>query len=188
MVAEVAVDAHGEGAAVFVAQPAADGGDVDAGFDAGGGKEMPKVVVGDAVDAQLLAPAIHGLLAFLDLHHGGGGRFLSPLGAQTLQEGDHGGVHGDPAHFAVLGAELRIAGHVDATFAEVAVGPADELSLAFAESAVSQELDEVGAVAAETPPAFCDGADQGRELFEAGETGLRVGSASTRARSRSAAC
>ena len=40
VVAEVAVDAHGEGAAVFVTQPTADGGDVDAGFDADGGEEM----------------------------------------------------------------------------------------------------------------------------------------------------
>ena len=35
LLAEVPIDAHGKCATVFVPKPAADGGDVDAGLDAG---------------------------------------------------------------------------------------------------------------------------------------------------------
>ena len=51
LVPQVAVDFHRQGSAVFVAQPAADRRDVDAGFDATGGEEVAKVMVGDATDA-----------------------------------------------------------------------------------------------------------------------------------------
>lgn len=39
-VAEVAVGFHGEGAAVFVAEPTGDGRDVNVAFDATGGEEV----------------------------------------------------------------------------------------------------------------------------------------------------
>ncbi|HSI83682.1 MAG TPA: hypothetical protein VK970_07845 [Candidatus Methylacidiphilales bacterium] len=37
---------HREGSAIFVAEPAGDGGYVNAGFDADGGEEVAEVVVG----------------------------------------------------------------------------------------------------------------------------------------------
>lgn len=40
LVPKVAVHAHSQCAAVFVAEPAGDGGDVDAAFDAGGSEEV----------------------------------------------------------------------------------------------------------------------------------------------------
>jgi len=47
LLAQVAVNPHRKGAAVLVAKPTADRGDVHAGFDAGGREEMPEVVVGE---------------------------------------------------------------------------------------------------------------------------------------------
>ncbi len=39
------VDSHSQGPAIFVSKPSADGGDVDAGFDAGRGEEVAEIVV-----------------------------------------------------------------------------------------------------------------------------------------------
>lgn len=69
MVAEVAVHSHGQGSTILVSEPAADCGNVDAGFNAGGGEEVAQVVVGDPWDFQQLEGAIHGFLALLNLHH-----------------------------------------------------------------------------------------------------------------------
>ena len=41
------IDAHRQSAAVLVAKPSADGWDINAGFDAGGGEEVAEVVVGE---------------------------------------------------------------------------------------------------------------------------------------------
>lgn len=52
----MAVSFHGERAAVFMPEPAGDGRDVDSGFDPDGGEQMPKIMVGDAQNAELARP------------------------------------------------------------------------------------------------------------------------------------
>ena len=53
----MAVGFHGERAAVFMPEPAGDGWDLDSGFDSDGGKQMPKVLVGDARNTEFACRA-----------------------------------------------------------------------------------------------------------------------------------
>jgi hypothetical protein len=50
LVAEVPVNAHGEGAAVLVSQPAGKGGDVDSTLYASRRKPVPQVMVAEVLD------------------------------------------------------------------------------------------------------------------------------------------
>lgn len=45
--AKVAVNSHRECSAILVPKPSANGGDIDACLDAGGGKEVPEIVVSE---------------------------------------------------------------------------------------------------------------------------------------------
>ena len=70
MIAEVAVGFHCQSAAVLVAEPSADGGDINARFNATSSKQVAKIVVGDALDFQFPARSGYRSLALLDSHHG----------------------------------------------------------------------------------------------------------------------
>ena len=64
--AQVTIGFHCQRPAVFVSEPTRDGRNVHAAFDAARCKQMPQVVMGDTISADLLARSIKRLLAFAD--------------------------------------------------------------------------------------------------------------------------
>ena len=62
--AEVAVGLHRESPAIFMAEPAGDGWNIDAALNADGREKVTQVVVGDSRHADFLRSPIHRLLAF----------------------------------------------------------------------------------------------------------------------------
>ena len=72
LVAQMAVNLHRQCTAVTVAQPAGDGEDAHAGFNAACCEQLAQVVMGDTGNASDLGGTVHRPLAFADTHHGGG--------------------------------------------------------------------------------------------------------------------
>src|SRR5215831_3283536 len=62
-VAQVAVNAHGQCTAIFLSEPTRDSWNIHAGFDAACCKQMPQIVVRNAIRADLLTCTIERLLA-----------------------------------------------------------------------------------------------------------------------------
>ena len=66
---QVAVRFHRQRPAVFVSEPARNGRNVHAAFDAAGREQMPQIVMGDATCSDLVARPIKRLLAFTNAEH-----------------------------------------------------------------------------------------------------------------------
>src|SRR5437773_834622 len=69
--AKVAVGLHCQRTAVLMTQPAGNGRNVHARFDAARRKQLPQVVMNDAMGADFLSCPIERLLTFADLEHFG---------------------------------------------------------------------------------------------------------------------
>jgi len=144
LVTQMTVRLHCQCAAVFVSQPAAHRWDVDTRFNAPRGKKVPKVVMGDPGQAELLAGGINGLLTFTNPHD----RCIHPLffsafRTDALQEPSHIRDHRDAPNFPILCSGGRIPLNRDLPFLEVTVVPMHACRLAFPTAAIREKLGEV---------------------------------------------
>ncbi len=60
-IAQVAIRFHTQRAAIFVAQPARHGGDIDAALDADGREQMAKIVMSDPLHSDLCGGVRHAV-------------------------------------------------------------------------------------------------------------------------------
>ena len=74
LVAEMAVNFHGQRAAVFVAEPSGDGRDVNAALNAAGGEQMAQIVMGQMSDTGFFFRRFHRQLGLRYAHHEKGGK------------------------------------------------------------------------------------------------------------------
>jgi hypothetical protein len=123
LVAEVAVDLHRERPAVLVSEALRDGGDVHSGFDAGGGEEVAKIMVGDAAQTQLVRRTVHGILRGANLENTHVEVFLGSFFAEPVQEFTKRGNHGNPAGLTVLGSCVGISENDEFALGKIAVLP-----------------------------------------------------------------
>lgn len=76
LVAQMPIGPHGQCAAVLVAKPARDGGNIHAGFNAAGGEQVAQVVMGESGNPERFASRVDRPLALVDAHYGVGQEFL----------------------------------------------------------------------------------------------------------------
>ena len=79
LVAEMAIDFHGQRATVFVAEPAGDGRDVNAALNATGGEQMAQIVMGQMSDAGLFLRRFHRQFRLRHAHHADICQFIGTL-------------------------------------------------------------------------------------------------------------
>lgn len=84
-VPEVAVGFHAQCAAIFVAEPARDGWEIDTAFDANRSEKVAEIMVSDALHADDLRRPIHAVLALVNSHDGGIEWFIGTFGTHFLQ-------------------------------------------------------------------------------------------------------
>jgi len=113
LVAEMAIDFHCQGATVLMAEPAGDGGNVNAALNAAGGEQMAQIVMGQMSDTGLSFRRFHRQLGLRYAHHASICRCIGTLLAQPFEEFAHFRDYGNAADFAVLGAFVRVAAHDD---------------------------------------------------------------------------
>src|SRR5580658_5832569 len=65
VIPQMSIDFHCEGASVLMSEPSGHSRDIDPRFDASGGEEVPKVVMGNTVYLRKIRGAVQGLLAFM---------------------------------------------------------------------------------------------------------------------------
>ena len=63
LIPKVPVRSHSERSPILVTEPSGNGRDIDATLDAPGGEQMPQIVVGNPMRADLLASLCKGFLA-----------------------------------------------------------------------------------------------------------------------------
>src|SRR5437660_3981533 len=122
-VTQMPIDLHGERAAVLVAEPPADRGNVNARFNAARGKKMAQVVMRESGDSERLAGSVNGPLALLHPHHWGVQRLLWSRGTQSFQQSPAVGYHGHSTSLAVLCACLGVSSDDDLPALRIAVRP-----------------------------------------------------------------
>ena len=129
-IAQVAVRFHTQRTAILVAEPARDGGDIDAALDANGRKEMAKIVMSDPLHSDLCGSVRHAVLTLEDPHDRGRRRFNQSFGTQLGEHLFKLGNHRDEPRLAVFRRRLRIATDVQLPANEIRICPGDVLCLA----------------------------------------------------------
>ncbi len=124
-----------------MAEPTGDFWNVNAGFNAAGGKQMAQVVVGDAFHAGLLRGAVYGFLALENLHHGFVGQFSRLLSPHFLQQLPEAAVQRNPSGFSVFGDA-----DVKQSFLEIHVTPQNVPGFINPHAGESQKSKQVGAI------------------------------------------
>jgi len=123
LIAEVTVNLHRKGAAVFMAEPSAEGWDIDTGFDTPGCEQMPEIMVCDSTHPYNPSSPVHGLLALSNSHDGRVGVCASGFTFDAFEHFPHVWNHRDPANTPVFRAGFSIAAHSQFPFFEITVSP-----------------------------------------------------------------
>src|SRR5437762_11704664 len=166
LVSQMSVCLHRQNTAVFVSEPFRHGGNVHARFDAPSCEQMSQIVVRQMMKAELLAGACQRPLEFANAENR---RFqkllLAPRFLEAFQQLPHLGDHGNTADFPILGASLGIATNNNLVLGKVAIPSKDASRFFQAWPGVSEELDGVSAMFAESAPAIPDCLDEREELI-----------------------
>ena len=146
-VAQMAIDAHRQRTAVFVAKPARYGRNVNASFNAARGEQVAQVVVGDSLHFDGFCRAGHGLQTFLHLHHRLRQRLVWPFRFQVFQKLLHFRYHRDSADAPIFRSGFVNAANNDFVFFKIAIRPSDVARFGNPKSAKRQKANKVGTLA-----------------------------------------
>ena len=164
-VAQVAIRFHAQRAAIFVAEPARHGGDIDAALDADGREQMPEIVMCYPLHSDLCGSVRHAVLTLEDPHDRSGWRFNQSLCAQVGEHLFKLGNHGYESRLAVFRRRLGIAADVQLPANEIRICPGDVFCLANPETAVSEKPNEVRAVLRLSCSGRADFVNESQELI-----------------------
>lgn len=109
-------------------------------------KKVTKIVVRNPVHADYPCRPVHGLLAFMDSHHGSFSSFVRSLSPQLFEQLSHIWNHGHFSDLAVLCSSYRITPHNDFASGEITICPSDVRRFSFSKATKGQEPNEGSAV------------------------------------------
>lgn len=101
-VSQIAIRTHRQRPVIFVPQSSGNGRNVNARFDAAGGKKMVQVVVGNSRDSNFVARSRQGFIAAVSLQDSAGGDAAQMI-LESVQRCLHVWDNGHPPNFAVFG-------------------------------------------------------------------------------------
>lgn len=139
----MAVNFHGEHAAILMAESPRNRRNVHTGFDASGCEHVSEIMMSESESPDLFACRIYRTLALTHLHHRSSCEFIRSLRPKTFQKLPHFRNHRNPPNTPVFRACLRVAPHNYLPFRQIAVAPSDGRRLAFAETAEGQKSNQV---------------------------------------------
>ena len=123
LAAQVAVSFHCQCAAVSVSKPPGDGWNIHAGFDAARCKQVPQIVMCDAICADFLTSSIKGLLTFADTEYFCVQRLAGSFTSHAFKQSASLGNEGHAAQFPILRAGCCVAAHNDFASLEIRIAP-----------------------------------------------------------------
>ena len=164
ILAQVAVGLHREGAAVAVAKPAGNGGNIDAALDAPCREQVAQIVVGKGSDADNLTGCLERTEAAADVDNCGALGLGTAACANLRQErAEFGNDWHDPIACLGLGARNR-----QLVLFRVEVLPLQRGRLAEPQAGVGQKPDEIRAIDRPTGTPGRDALRDGLELIAGG--------------------
>ena len=145
LVAQVAVGFHRQCAAVFVAEPPADGGNIHTRLDATSCKQVAQIVMCDAGDFDFLCCAVHRPLTFANTHYICCRRFIRTFFSHPFKQTTHIWNHRDFPRFihtTSFQSGVRFAAHSNSPAFEITVRPSDIFRFIDAKAAIREKLNQ----------------------------------------------